>query len=49
VQHLALGSSLAISGLALVGLAAHEVAHDRAAHAAKDRSDEGDAQLAAAA
>ena len=45
VQDLALGASLAISGLALVGLTAHE----HAGRSAKDRSSEGEAKLAAAA
>ena len=49
VQHLALGASLAIGGLALVGLTAHEVSHKRDGRSAKERSSEGDAKLAAAA
>jgi hypothetical protein len=49
VQHLALGASLAIGGLALVGLTTHEVSHERAERSAKHRSSEGDAKLAAAA
>jgi hypothetical protein len=49
VQDLALGASLAISGLALVGLTAHEVSHERAGRSAKDRSSEREAKLAAAA
>ena len=49
VQHLALGASLAIGGLALVGLTAHEVSGERAGRSAKDGSSEGEAKLAAAA
>lgn len=49
VQHLALGSALAISALALAGLTVHEVSHERAERSAKDRTSEGEAQLAAAA
>ena len=50
VQHLALGSSLAISGLALVGLTANELSHRRAAKRANNASSsEGEARLAAAA
>jgi hypothetical protein len=49
VQGLALGASLAISGLALVGLTAHEVSHEHAGRSARDRSSEGEAKLAAAA
>jgi hypothetical protein len=40
VQHLALASSLAISGLALVGLTVHEFSHGRAVNSVKDRSTE---------
>jgi hypothetical protein len=49
VQHLALASSLAISGLALVGLTANELAGKRAAQSVKDSSSEPEASLAAAA
>lgn len=49
VQNLALGASLAISGLAVVGLTAHEVSHERAAQSVKDSSSERDGRLAAAA
>jgi hypothetical protein len=49
VQHLALGSSLALSGLALVGLTTYEVAQEHAVHAVKDESTEREAKLAAAA
>jgi hypothetical protein len=40
VQHLALGASLAIGGLALVGLTAHEILYERAERTAKHRSSE---------
>jgi hypothetical protein len=40
VQHLALASSLAISGLALVGLTVHEFSHERAVNSVNDRSTE---------
>jgi putative Mn2+ efflux pump MntP len=49
VQNLALGSSLAISGLALVGLTAHELSHVRAARSVKDSSTGREGRLAAAA
>ena len=49
VQNLALGASLAISGLAVVGLTANEVSHERAAQSAKDTSTERESRLAAAA
>jgi hypothetical protein len=49
VQHLALGSSLAIGALAVFGLTAHEVLLERAALSAKDESSEREARLAAAA
>jgi FtsH-binding integral membrane protein len=49
VQNLALGASLAISGLAVVGLTAHEVSHERAAQSVKDSSTEREGKLAAAA
>ena len=38
VQHLALASSLAISGLTLVGLTTHEVEQEHALHSVKDHS-----------
>jgi hypothetical protein len=55
VQNLALASSLAIAGLAIVGLTAHEVSYARAAKAVRDPSSETDSsteregRLAAAA
>jgi peptidoglycan/LPS O-acetylase OafA/YrhL len=49
VQNLALGASLAIGGLAVVGLTAHEVSHERAAQSLKDGSTEREGRLAAAA
>jgi len=49
VQNLALGASLAISGLAVVGLTAHEVSHQRAAQSVNDSSTEREGRLAAAA
>jgi hypothetical protein len=49
VQDLALGSSLAISGLALVGLTANELSHAGAAESVKDHSSERKSSLAAAA
>jgi hypothetical protein len=55
VQNLALASSLAIAGLAIVGLTAHEVSLERAVNSALDVSSETDgstereARLAAAA
>jgi hypothetical protein len=49
VQNLALGASLAISGLAVVALTAHELSHERAAQSVKDSSTERDGRLAAAA
>jgi hypothetical protein len=55
VQNLALASSLAIAGLAIVGLTANEISLERAVKAAKDPSGETDsstereARLAAAA
>ena len=48
VQNLALGASLAIGGLAVVGLTAHEVSHERAAQSVTDSSDR-EGRLAAAA
>ena len=49
VQNLALGASLAISGLAVVGLTAHEVSRERAGQSVKDSSTEREGRLAAAA
>ena len=49
VQNLALGASLAISGLAVVGLTAHEVSHERAAQSVTDGATEREGRLAAAA
>jgi hypothetical protein len=49
VQHLALGSSLAISGFALVGLTANELSHAGEAESAKGHSSERKSRLAAAA
>ena len=49
VQHLALGSSLAISALAVVGLTAHEVSLEHAAQSSMDGSSEREARIAAAA
>jgi signal transduction histidine kinase len=55
VQHLALASSLAISGLTLVGLTTHEFEHEQNVHSVKDSSTEmetstgGEARLASAA
>ena len=49
VQNLALGASLAITGLAVVGLTAHEVSHERAVQSVKDSSTEREGRLAAAA
>ena len=49
VQWLSLGASLAISGLALVALTAHELSLERAVRSAKDGSSEREARLAAAA
>ena len=48
-QHLALASSLAISGLAVVGLTTNELSHDHAAHSVTDRPTEREGKLAAAA
>jgi hypothetical protein len=42
VQNLALASSLAIAGLAIVGLTAHEVSHPRPVKAVRDPSSETD-------
>jgi uncharacterized membrane-anchored protein len=49
VQNLALGASLAVSGLAIVGLTAHEVSNERAAHSVNDSPAEREGRLAAAA
>jgi hypothetical protein len=49
LQPLALGASLAISGLAVVGLAAHEVSLERAAQLVTSTSTEREGRLAAAA
>jgi hypothetical protein len=49
VQNLALGASLAVGGLAVVGLTAHEVSHGRTGQSVKDSSTEREGRLAAAA
>ena len=49
VQNLALAASLAVSGLAVVGLTAHEVSLEQAAQSVKDSSTEREGRLAAAA
>jgi hypothetical protein len=49
VQNLALAASLAISGLAVVGLTAHEVSQEHAAESVKDTSSDREGRLAAAA
>jgi FtsH-binding integral membrane protein len=49
VQNLALAASLAISGLAVVGLTVHEVSQEHAAESVKDTSTEREGRLAAAA
>jgi hypothetical protein len=49
VQNLALGASLAISGLAVVGLTANELSHERAPQSVNDSSTEREGRLAAAA
>ena len=49
VQNLALGASLAIGGLAAVGLTAHDLSHKRVAQSVKDGSTEREGRLAAAA
>jgi hypothetical protein len=53
VQNLAIASSLAVSGLALVGLTAHELSRERAVQPVEDSSSETDitreARLASAA
>jgi putative Mn2+ efflux pump MntP len=48
-RSLALGASLAISGLAVIGLTVHEVSQERAARAVNDTSTERRGSLAAAA
>ena len=49
VQNLALGASLAISGLAVVSLTAHEISHARAAQSTNNNTTEREGRLAAAA
>jgi hypothetical protein len=49
VENLVLGASLAIGGLAVVGLTGHEVSVERAARPARDVTSERDGRLAAAA
>jgi hypothetical protein len=49
VQDLSLASALAISGLAVVGLAEHEISVERAAHSLEKSPSEGRSGLAAAA
>ena len=49
VQNVALGASLAIGGLAVVGLTGHEVSVERAARSAEDATSEREGRLAAAA
>jgi Flp pilus assembly protein protease CpaA len=49
VQHLALGSSLAIAALAVVGLTARELSVQHAAQPAMDRPSKHEARIAAAA
>jgi hypothetical protein len=49
VQNLVLGASLAIGGLAVVGLTGHELSVERAARSAKDATSEREGRLAAAA
>ena len=48
VQHIALGSSLAMGALSVIGRTAREVSLERAAPSAKDESTERGARLAAA-
>jgi hypothetical protein len=48
VQHLTLASSLAISGLAIVGLTSHELSHNRAARLMGESGSEQKTRLAAA-
>lgn len=49
VQNLALASSLAITGLAIVGLTEHELSEERAVESVTDSSTERESRLAAAA
>jgi hypothetical protein len=49
VQNLALAASLAITGLAVVGLTGHEISLERAAQSAKDAPSGHEGRLAAAA
>ena len=49
VRHLALAESLAISGLAAVGLTAHELTHERAMRSRKPGSADREPRVAAAA
>jgi hypothetical protein len=49
VQNLALASALAVSGLALGGLTAHELSVEHVVHSLEDASDEHQSRLAAAA
>lgn len=49
VQNLALASALAIGGLAVVGLAEHEVSVEHAAHSLGDSTSESHSRLATAA
>jgi hypothetical protein len=49
VQDLALAASLAITGLSVVGLTAHEVSHEHAAQSVRDTSTEREGRLATAA
>jgi hypothetical protein len=49
VRHLALAESLAISGLAAVGLTAHELTHERAMRSRRPGSTEREPRVAAAA
>ena len=49
VQNLALGSALAVDGLAIAGLTTHEVSVERVVHSLADETDERQSRLAAAA
>jgi hypothetical protein len=49
VQNLALASALAIGGLAVVGLAEHEVSVERAVHSLDENASKSNSRLAAAA
>jgi hypothetical protein len=49
VQNLALAGSLAIAGLAIVGLTAHELSSERVTHSLELSEDRRESQLAAAA